>query len=34
MFSDRCVYTKLQLNVLSFIVWLPFYEFKLYKGVH
>jgi hypothetical protein len=31
MFSDRCVYPRLQLKSLSHIVWISFHESKLYK---
>jgi hypothetical protein len=34
MFSDRCIYFRSQQKNLSHIVWFPFYESKLYKGVH
>jgi hypothetical protein len=34
VFGGRCVYPRLQLEFLSHIVWFPFHEFKLHKGVH
>jgi hypothetical protein len=34
VFGDRCVFPRLQLKLVSHIVWFPFHESKLYKGVH